>query len=66
MGIGRFKDKLRDAVSGNRDKVDGSIDKAADFVDEKTGGKYNDKIDSGADKAKDYADKLDDENDNRS
>ena len=39
------------------------IDKAADLVDEKTGGKLGDKVDLGADKAKDALDSLDGKND---
>lgn len=54
-----FLDKIKDTLSGNKDKVDDGIDKAADFADDKTGGKYTDKIDQGAEKAKDVVDKLD-------
>lgn len=61
MGFGKFKDKITDALSGHGDKVDEGIDKAKDFVDDKTGGKYSDKLDSGAQKAKDYADRFDDD-----
>ena len=39
------------------------IDKAADFADDKTGGKYDDKIDTGADKVKDGLDSLDGKDD---
>ena len=35
------------------------IDKAADVVDDKTGGEHTDKIDTAADKAKDLVDTLD-------
>ena len=39
--------KARDAVTEHSDKIDGGIDKAAEFVDDKTKGKYSDKIDTG-------------------
>ena len=41
-------DKARDLAQDNADKLDGVIDRAADAVDEKTGGKYSDKIDKAA------------------
>lgn len=55
-----FIDKIKDAVSDNADKADGVIDKVADMVDDKTGGKHQKKIDGAATKAKDLVDKLDD------
>lgn len=58
-----FIDKIKGAVSGNADKADDAIDKAADFIDDKTGGKHTDKIDSVSDKAKDLVDKLDGDDD---
>ena len=45
------------------DKVCEGIDKAGDFVDEKTGGQYGDKIDQGVSTAKDQLDNLDGQND---
>ena len=61
MGFDKFKDKITGALSGHGDKVDDGIDKAKDFVDDKTGGKYSDKLDTGAEKAKEYADRFDDD-----
>lgn len=52
--------KIKGVVSGNADKADEVIDKAADLIDDKTGNKHSDKIDSAAEKAKDLIDKLDD------
>ena len=51
-------DKAKDALNDNKDKIDsdqldGGIDKAGDFADEKTGGKYGEHIDKGQDFAKD-------------
>jgi len=39
-------DKARDAVTEHSDQIDGGIDKAAEFVDDKTKGKYSEKIGS--------------------
>ncbi|MEZ5137524.1 MAG: antitoxin [Acidimicrobiales bacterium] len=54
-----FLDKAKDAIQGKEDQLDQAIDKAADVIDDKTGGKHTDKIDQAADKAKDLVDKLD-------
>lgn len=57
------KNKLTDLVDSHGDKVAGGVDKAAELIDEKTGGKLGDKLDLGADKAKDALDSLDGQND---
>ena len=54
-----FLDKAKDALQGKGDEAADLIDKAADAVDDKTGGKHTDKIDTAADKAKDLVDKID-------
>ncbi len=63
MGLmDEFKDKADDAkkfAGEHADKIADGIDKGADVVDDKTGGKYTDKIDSAAEKAKDALGKLD-------
>jgi ABC-type transporter Mla subunit MlaD len=46
-------DKAKGLLGQHADKVEGAIDKVADAVDEKTGGKYTDQIDKGAEAAKD-------------
>jgi MT0933-like antitoxin protein len=46
-----FLDKAKDAVEQHDDKVDQGLEKAGDFADQKTGGKYDDKIDKGVDAA---------------
>ncbi|MGH9024757.1 MAG: antitoxin [Acidimicrobiia bacterium] len=56
----RAKDKAGDLVEEHGDKVESGIDKAADFADDKTRGKYSKHIDKGADTAKDAIEKLDD------
>ena len=45
-------DKAKDLAQDHADKLDGAIDKAAEVVDEKTGGKHSDKIDKAADAAR--------------
>ena len=55
MGI---LDKAKDLLGQNKDKAKGAVDKAADVIDDKTGGKHTDKIESGAEKAKGAIDKL--------
>jgi hypothetical protein len=47
-----FLDKVKGLAGEHADKVEGAIDKVADVVDEKTGGKYADQIDKGAEAAK--------------
>jgi len=56
-----FMDKLKGLTKGRGKQIDNGIDKAADVVDEHTGGKHSDTIDKVADKAKDLVDKLDDD-----
>lgn len=58
MGVGDFVDKAKDLASENKDKVKDGIDKAGDFVDEKTGGKHSEHVGKAQDTAKDYVDDL--------
>jgi hypothetical protein len=51
-------DKAKDALGDNIEQVDAGIDKAADFVDDKTGNKYTEPIDQGADFVKDKIEDL--------
>ena len=48
-------------VAAHEEQVSAGIDKAADFADDKTGGKYSDQIDQAAEKATDYVEGLDDD-----
>jgi len=50
--------KAKDTVTEHSDKIDDGIDKAAEFVDEKTKGKYTDKIGTVQSKAHDAVGKL--------
>ncbi len=56
-----FLDKAKDLLSKNADKVDQAIEKAGDFVDDKTEGKYADTVDKVQDAAKKAVDKSDPE-----
>lgn len=47
-------DKAKGLLGQHGDKVEGAVDKVADMVDEKTGGKYADQIGKGAEAAKDF------------
>ena len=49
-----FLDKAKDLLGQHAEKVEGAIDKVAEVVDDKTGGKYADQIDKGAEAAKDF------------
>ncbi|WP_225727865.1 MULTISPECIES: antitoxin [unclassified Nocardia] len=44
--------KGKDAAAKNADKIHDAVDKAGDFIDEKTGHKYTDKIEQGKQAAK--------------
>lgn len=47
-----FLDKAKDLLSQNADKVEAAIDKAGEFVDGKTQGKYTDTIQQVQEQAK--------------
>lgn len=61
MGLRDWLNRGKKMAAENKDSVKGGIDKAGDFVDDKTGGKYADHVDQGQDKAKDYVDDLPEE-----
>ena len=46
-------DKAKEAAEEHADKIEDGIDKVAEAIDDKTGGKHADKIAGGAEKAKD-------------
>ena len=52
-------DTVKKALKGKGKQIESGIDKVADVVDDKTGGKHTEKIDEAADKAKDIVEKLD-------
>jgi len=49
--MGGFMDKARDMADQHDEQVDQGLDKAGDFADQSTGGKYDQKIDQGVDMA---------------
>lgn len=55
-----LKGKAQKVIGGNEQAIKNGIEKAGDFVDTKTGGKYADKIDSVQRGASDFVDKTDD------
>ena len=61
--VDEIKDKVVDAVDEHGPKIGEGIEKAADFVDEKTGHKYSDKIDKATGAVKGGLDKLDGKSD---
>jgi hypothetical protein len=52
------KKKAQDLTKENAPKMKEGIDKAADFVKDKTGGKHDQQVDDVAEKAKGGVDKL--------
>jgi MT0933-like antitoxin protein len=52
MGFEEMKNQVKDKLGQNSDKVEEGVDKARDFVDEKTGGKHTEQLDKAADAAK--------------
>ena len=52
------KDKISDLVGDNEEKITGAIDKAGEFVDDKTKHKYTDKIDRAQEAAKSAVSKV--------
>ncbi|WP_156724825.1 antitoxin [Streptomyces apocyni] len=55
-----LKDKASELAAEHGETVGKGLDKAADIVDSKTGGKHSDKIDTGVEKAKGLIDGLGD------
>ncbi|MGB2756374.1 MAG: antitoxin [Acidimicrobiia bacterium] len=53
-----LKDKATGLVSEHEAQIESGIDKAAEFIDDKTGNKHSEKIDGAAQQAKDLLSKL--------
>ena len=53
------KEKAVEVVDERGPQIKGGIEKAGDFVDKKTKGKYSDKISKGTKKAEEAIDKID-------
>ena len=58
-----IKDKVQGLVDEHGDKAGVGLDKAGDFVDEKTGGQHSEQIDGGVEQAKNALDGLDGQDD---
>ncbi|MFF9346422.1 antitoxin [Streptomyces sp. NPDC014734] len=55
-----LKDKAEEIAEAHGDKISDGLEKAGDFIDDKTGGKHGDKIDTAVDKAQEFVEKLGD------
>jgi hypothetical protein len=53
-----LKNKAKDLVTENRDRIEDGLEKAGDMINQHTGGKHEDKIASGLDKAKEGLDRA--------
>ena len=53
-----LKNKAKEMVSENREKIEGGLEKAGEVVNQKTGGKYEEKIDKGLAKAQEGLDRV--------
>jgi len=61
--LDNLKKKAAAAVDQHGDKISSGLDKAADAVDKKTGGKHRSHLDKGTGAVKGALDKLDGKND---
>ncbi|GHG93609.1 antitoxin [Streptomyces rubradiris] len=46
-------DKLKQMIKGHESTADKGIDKGGDYIDQRTGGKYQSRVDTGQDKLRD-------------
>ncbi|WP_030739949.1 antitoxin [Streptomyces sp. NRRL F-5135] len=53
-----LKDKAEGLAEAHGDKISDGLEKAGDFLDDRTDGKHSDKIDTAVDKAQEYIEKL--------
>lgn len=58
MGLRDWLNKGKKAAAENKDAAKDGVDKAGDFIDEKTDGKHAERVDKGQETARDYIDKL--------
>lgn len=52
--FGELADKAKEFAGEHSDQVQEGMDKAGDFADQKTGGRFTDQIKDGEQKAEDY------------
>ncbi|HAP91438.1 MAG TPA: hypothetical protein DIT15_02540 [Arthrobacter bacterium] len=57
--IGDLKSKAQGLIHGNEQAIKDGIEKAGDFVDSKTGGKFADQVDAVQGGASDFVDNTD-------
>jgi hypothetical protein len=48
-----FMDKIKGMLKGHEDMADKGIDRGGDYVDKRTGDKYQSQVDTGQDKMRD-------------
>jgi len=53
-----LKDKAEEIAEQHGDKISDGLEKAGDFIDDKTGGKHSGAIDTAVDKAQGFVEKL--------
>lgn len=56
--LDELKDKAKNAVTENRDRIEDGLEKAGEMINQRTGGKHADKIDKGLAKAQEGLDKA--------
>ena len=56
--LDELKNKAKDMVAENRDRIEDGLEKAGDMINQRTGGKHEDKIDKGLEKAKQGLDRA--------
>lgn len=52
-------DKAKEMLSGHKSEADQAVQKGGDFVDDKTGGKYEKEVDTAQEKATEAIDRED-------
>ncbi|MER6690105.1 antitoxin [Streptomyces minutiscleroticus] len=53
-----LKEKAEDLAEAHGDEISAGLEKAGDFLDDRTGGKHSDRIGTAVDKVQDYVGKL--------
>lgn len=56
-----LKGKAQDLIGGNEEAIKDSIEKAGDFIDDKSGGKFAEQVDAVQNAASDFVGNLDGE-----
>ena len=51
---GEFEDKAKEFAGEHPDQVDKGMEKAGDFADQKTGGRFGNQVQEGEQRAEDY------------